>query len=61
MRRGASVRVDEPTIVYALSRDGLGRMEHADPTLAYAFHKFMTRTLAARLDFANEVASLQRG
>lgn len=62
MRRGASVRVDEPTIVYALSRDAMNRMEKDDPTLAYAFHKFIIRTLAARLDFANrEVASLQRG
>jgi SulP family sulfate permease len=62
MHRGASVRVDEPTIVCALSRDAVNRMERDDPTLAYAFHKFIIRMLAARLDFANrEVASLQRG
>jgi hypothetical protein len=36
-------------------------MEKDDPTLAYAFHKMVIRTLAARVDFANrEVASLQR-
>jgi SulP family sulfate permease len=59
--RGASVRIDEPTVVYALSREAMSRMEQDDPTLAYAFHKFIIRTLAARLDFANrEVASLQQ-
>jgi len=35
-------------------------MEQDDPTLAYAFHKLVIRTLAERLDFANrETASLQ--
>jgi hypothetical protein len=36
-------------------------METENPTLAHAFHKFVIRTLASRLDFANrEVAALQR-
>lgn len=61
-RRGASVRIDEPTIVYVLSRGGLEQMEHDDPALAHAFHKFIICMLAGRLDFANrEVASLQLG
>jgi SulP family sulfate permease len=59
--RGASVRADQPTIAYRLSLEAMTRMEHDDPTLAYAFHKMVIRTLAERLDFANrEVASLQR-
>jgi hypothetical protein len=36
-------------------------MERENPALAHAFHKFVIRTLASRLDFANrEVAALQR-
>jgi SulP family sulfate permease len=58
--RGASVRADQPTIAYRLSREAMTRMEQDDPTLAYAFHKLVIRTLAERLDFANrEAASLQ--
>ena len=59
--RGASVIVDQPAIVYRLSAEALAQMEEDEPRLAYAFHKFVIRILAARLDFANrEVASLQR-
>jgi SulP family sulfate permease len=59
--RGASVRADQRTIAYRLSLEAMTQMEQDDPTLAYAFHKLVIRTLAARLDFANrEVASLQR-
>jgi SulP family sulfate permease len=58
--RGASVRADQPTIAYRLSREAMTQMEQDDPTLAYAFHKLVIRTLAERLDFANrEAASLQ--
>jgi len=61
MPRGASVLVDEPTVVYRLSNDAIRRMESDDPPLAHAFHRFVIRTLASRLDFANrEVAGLQR-
>lgn len=59
--RGASVRADQPTVAYRMTLDALARMEKHDPDLAYAFHKLVIRTLAARLDFSNrEVASLQR-
>jgi SulP family sulfate permease len=59
--RGASVRADQPTIAYRLSREAMARMENEDPALAHAFHKLVIRTLAARLDFANrEVAGLRR-
>lgn len=59
--RGASVVVDQPTIVYQLTHAAIRRMETEHPTLAHVFHKFVIRTLASRLDFANrEVAALQR-
>ncbi len=59
--RGASVRADQPTIAYRMTQQALTEMEKNDAELAYAFHKLVIRTLAARLDFANrEVASLQR-
>jgi sulfate permease, SulP family len=61
MPRGASVLVDEPTVVYRLSKDAIERMEREQPPLAHAFHRFVVRMLASRLDFANrEVAGLQR-
>jgi hypothetical protein len=44
-----------------MTLDAMTRMEREDPELAYAFHKLVIRTLAARLDFANrEVAGLRR-
>lgn len=59
--RGASVVVDQPTVVYQLTHAAIRRMETENPQLAHAFHKFVIRTLASRLDFANrEVAALQR-
>jgi SulP family sulfate permease len=59
--RGAEVMVDEPTVVYRLTREAMLQMEEDDPSLAYAFHKFVIRTIAARLDFANrEIAGLQQ-
>jgi SulP family sulfate permease len=59
--RGASVRADQVTIAYRMSSEAMAKMEAEDPALAYAFHKLVIRTLAARLDFANrEVAGLRR-
>lgn len=61
MPRGASVLVDEPTVVYRFTREAIARMEREEPRLAHAFHRFVVRMLASRLDFANrEVAGLQR-
>jgi SulP family sulfate permease len=58
--RGASVRADQVTIAYRMSMEAMTKMERDDPALAYAFHKLVIRTLAARLDFANrEVAGLR--
>jgi len=57
---GASVLVDQPTVVYRLTREALEQMEVDDPALAMAFHKFVVRALAELLDFTNrEVAALQ--
>ena len=61
MPRGASVRADVPTAAYRLSRTAMEGMEQHDPALASAFHRFIVRMLAARVDFANrEIAGLQR-
>lgn len=61
MPRGASVRADVPTAAYRLSRTAMEEMEQHDPALASAFHRFIVRMLAARVDFANrEIAGLQR-
>ncbi|MGH9442920.1 MAG: SulP family inorganic anion transporter [Thermoanaerobaculia bacterium] len=58
--RGARVLVDQPTIVYRLSRQALDRMETENSKLALAFHRFVVRTLADRLEFANrETAAFQ--
>lgn len=59
--RGASVSVDRPTVVYTLTAEALEQIEQDNPPLAYAFHKFVIRTLADRLDFANrEIAGLEK-
>ena len=59
--RVASVVAEEKTRVYRLSRASLRRMEAAEPALASAFHAFIVRTVADRLNFANyEIAALQR-
>ena len=58
--RGASVRIDQASVVYRLSAHALALMEADDPALAYAFHKFIVRILASRLEYANrEAAALQ--
>src|SRR5262249_55925377 len=58
--RGASVKVDKACIAFRLSHASLQTMEEGDPSVAYAFHKFIVRILASRLDLANrEIAGLQ--
>ena len=57
------MRVDVPTAAYRLSRTAMTDMEQHDPALGAgsAFHRFIVRMLAARVDFANrEIAGLQR-
>lgn len=47
--RTATVVADRPSVLYRLSRDGLGRMERQDPQLASALHRLFGRLLAERL------------
>lgn len=59
--RGASVMADEDTLVYRLDRAALERLHTEEPEVALAFHMFIVRLTAERLDFANrEVAALSR-
>ena len=59
--RAASVIAEEPTRAFRLSRASLDRMEVEEPSVASAFHTFVVRTLADRLNFANyEISALQR-
>jgi len=55
--RGASVRADTACALYRLSDTALAKMEADDPALAYAFHKFIVRILAERLELANRQAA----
>jgi hypothetical protein len=49
------------TAAYRLSRTAMQEMEQHDPELASAFHRFIVRMLAARVDFANRAnAGLKR-
>jgi sulfate permease, SulP family len=59
--RAASVIAEEPTRAFRLSRASLDDMEEREPKVASAFHTFIVRTLADRLNFANyEISALQR-
>lgn len=46
--RAASVIVDEPTVVYRLSRRGLEHMRQTDPETAFALQDVIARTLGSR-------------
>jgi len=59
--RGASVRTDTACALFRLSAQALARMEADDPALAYAFHKFIVRILAERLELANRQAADMHG
>jgi len=54
--RSATVGVDEPATVLALTRDALRRIEQQDAMLAMELHKLFVRLLARRLDHANAQA-----
>jgi len=58
-RRTANVMAEEPTVVYRLSKEAFQTMEKNDPKSAAAFHQFIIRILADRLEFANrEITAL---
>jgi CRP-like cAMP-binding protein len=47
--RTAAVVVEEPAIVYSLSREQLDQMERTDPDAARMFHHIIARLLADRV------------
>jgi len=59
-KRTASVVAETATVVYRLRRKAFKAMQGQDPEAAAAFHSFIIRLLADRLEFANrEIAALQ--
>ncbi len=59
-RRTANVVAEEATIAYRLSKRAFQKMERDDPKSAAAFHQFIIRVLADRLEFANrEISALK--
>lgn len=59
--RTASVVADEPSTLYRLSSEALGRMTQEDPELAAAFHKLVVQLLAERVaHLMRVVEALQR-
>ena len=54
--RSATVLVDEPTLVLALTRETMTAIEREDAELALGLHKLFVRLLASRLDYANAQA-----
>ena len=48
--RSASVRAEQPSKLYRLSSVKLKEMQEHDPEVASAFHRFVVRSLASRLD-----------
>lgn len=47
--RSASVKAEEPSIIFRLSPENLRRMQKEDPALAAVLHEWIARTLAERL------------
>lgn len=57
--RTASVTAEAPSVVYSLDRARYERLLAEMPTLGAAFHQFIIRALADRVEFANqEIAAL---
>ncbi len=57
--RSASVSIEQPSLLYTLSRTSFDAMKREQPALALAFTGFVVRTLADRLEFSNtEIAAL---
>jgi SulP family sulfate permease len=52
--RSATVSSDGPVTLYTLTRSNFELMRHERPDLAAAFDDFILRTLANRVDFANQ-------
>lgn len=52
--RSASVQVEEDAVMYHLSDDAMSTIERDYPELASAFHRYIVRTVAQRLDHTNK-------
>lgn len=56
--RTASVKAEEPSAIYRLSSENLGRMHTEAPALAAVLHEWIARTLAERLAENNRLIEL---
>ncbi len=59
--RGATVRADEPSVVYRLTKAALERMEREDPRAAAAVYAWLARRMAGRIGhLVSTVEALRR-
>lgn len=56
--RSASVKAEQPSVVYRLSKESLQKMHKEDPALAALLHEWIARTLAGRLAENNRLVEL---
>ncbi len=56
--RSASVKAEQPSVVYRLSKQSLQKMHKEDPALAALLHEWIARTLAGRLAENNRLVEL---
>lgn len=56
--RSASVKAEQPSTIYRLSKDSLKKMQKEDPALAALLHEWIARTLAERLAENNRLIEL---
>jgi SulP family sulfate permease len=56
--RSASVKAEQPSTIYRLSKDSLRKMQKEDPALAALLHEWIARTLAERLAENNRLIEL---
>ncbi|MFC1681480.1 SulP family inorganic anion transporter [Pseudomonadota bacterium] len=52
--RSATVQVEEDAVIHQLSEEAVSSIERDQPDLANAFHRYIVRTLAYRLEHANK-------
>ncbi len=55
--RAATIRAEEPTVVYRLTRKSFIRMHKKDPEIVSSFHRIIVRVLSDRLDVADRELS----
>ena len=57
MRRTANVEIEEPSVVFTMTRAAYTRMIKDDPEIAARLLQFVIRMMADRLEFANKEIS----